>query len=315
MASKQSARLNVVLVAEESAGIQVLRRLADGPHRIVAVLTGPPAPGGKGATVGQAAERLGVPTMPSERVRDPELAAWMREESVDLLLNVHSLFIICPAVVEAPRIGGFNMHPGPLPRYAGLNAPSWAIYEGATMHAVTIHWLAPGIDTGAIAYERRFRISADDTGLSLSARCVSEGLPLIDDLVAAAGRGDDIPARPQDLRERRYFGRQPPQEGRISWSAPARQIADFVRASDYSPFPSPWGHPTAKLAGREIGIVRAGLTGAPATSPPGTIGEAADGRVSVATGDEWVLLRRLHVDGRYVSADCCLAPGDRLEDG
>jgi UDP-4-amino-4-deoxy-L-arabinose formyltransferase/UDP-glucuronic acid dehydrogenase (UDP-4-keto-hexauronic acid decarboxylating) len=306
--------VNILLVAEESAGNRVLRRLASGPHNVVAVLAAPPTTGG-GATAGQTAESLGLPLLPSERVREPDFAAWIRDHAVDLLLNVHSLFVICPEVVEAPRIGGFNLHPGPLPRYAGLNAPSWAIYEGETTHAVTLHWLEPGIDTGAIAFEQRFPISEDDTGLSLSARCVREGLPLIDELLATIERGDEIPARPQDLRSRRYFGRRPPQDGRISWSAPAQEIVNFVRAADYSPFPSPWGHPRAWLEPREVGIVRSELTGLPATAPPGTIGKATGGTATVAAADEWVLLKRLLVAGRYVSADSCLAAGHRLDDG
>jgi methionyl-tRNA formyltransferase len=305
--------LNVLLVAEESAGVQVLRRLADGPHKIVAVLAAPPAHGRR-ATVAQAAERLGLPRMAAERVRDPELASWIRDREVDLLLSIHSLYIICPEVIEAPRIGGFNMHPGPLPHYAGLNAPSWAIYEGATTHAVTLHWLAPGIDTGAVAFERQFPISDDDTGLSLSVRCARKGLSLVDELLATVERGADIPARPQDLRRRRYFGRQPPQEGRISWSAPARQIVNFVRAADYSPFPSPWGHPVARVAGREIEIVRASLTGLPTESPPGTIGDAAEGGVRIAAADEWVLVRRLRAEGRYLAAESFPGPDRQIED-
>jgi methionyl-tRNA formyltransferase len=306
--------VNVLLVAEESAGIQVLRRLAKGPHNVVAVLTATPTTGG-GATVAQAAERLGVPLLPSEHVRAPEFGGWIRDHGVDLLLNVHSLFIMCREVVEAPRIGGFNLHPGPLPRYAGLSAPSWAIYEGETTHAVTLHWLEPGIDTGAIAFEQPFPISDEDTGLSLSARCVREGLPLIDELVATVERGDPIPARPQDLRKRRYLGRRPPQDGRISWSAPAREIVNFVRAADYSPFPSPWGHPKARCAGEEIEVVRATVTGSSTAAPPGTIGDAVDGGVTVAAAEEWVLVRRLRADGRYVAASSVLEPGSRLEDG
>lgn len=306
--------LNVAVVAEESAGIQALRRLAAGPHTVALVLTTPSPPRG-GATVAEAARQLGVPTLASERVRRPELAEWMQEAEVDLLLNIHSLHIVCPEVVEAPRIGSFNMHPGPLPEYAGLNAPSWAIYEGATQHAVTIHWMTRGIDVGAIAFESHFPISDDDTGLSLTARCVQEGLPLIDELVARAAGGDQIPARPQDLSRRRYFDPQPPQDGRISWSSPARRIVDFVRAADYTPFPSPWGHPRARLAGRELGIARAAASGLPTAAAPGTIGEIDGSTVHVAAEDEWVRVRRLYAEGRYVRAASLLAGHDHLEDG
>jgi methionyl-tRNA formyltransferase len=160
-----------LLVAEESAGIQVLRALAASPHRVVAAMTAPPTRGG-GATVGGVAETLGVPVLPSERVRDAETADWIRAEGVDLLLNVHSLYLIVGEVVAAPRIGSFNLHPGPLPEYAGLNTPSWAIYNGEPRHGVTVHWMEPEVDTGPIAYSATFDLSESDTGLSVSARCV-----------------------------------------------------------------------------------------------------------------------------------------------
>jgi methionyl-tRNA formyltransferase len=248
-------------------------------------------------------------------VRDPALADWIRDHEVDLLLNVHSLYVIRPEVVAAPRIGSFNLHPGPLPELAGLNAPSWAIYLGERSHGVTVHWMAPGIDTGAIAFEERFDLGDDDTGLSVSVACVRRGVPLVLRLLAAAAEGGAaaIPAIEQDLSRRRYFGREVPQEGRLDWAQPARRVVDFVRACDFLPFPSPWGHPRTTLGGRELAVVKASATGEPADDVPGTVGEARAAAVLVAAGDEWVLVRRVHADGALVDPASVLRPGDRLE--
>ena len=142
-------------------------------------MTPAPATSTGGATVASAASTLGLPSLPSERVREPAFADWIHAHDVDLLLNVHSLFVVNSDVIKAPRIGALNLHPGPLPEYAGLNAPSWAIYFGETRHAVTLHWMDVEIDTGAIAYSAEFDVEEEDTGLSLSARCVREGLPLM----------------------------------------------------------------------------------------------------------------------------------------
>jgi methionyl-tRNA formyltransferase len=307
--------VNVLLVAEESAGIQTLRALAATDARLVGVLTAPPRTGA-GATVASAAEQLGIETRPSDQVKGPELSRWMRERDVDLLLNVHSLYIVHDEVVAAPRIGSFNLHPGPLPEYAGLNAPSWAIYRGESEHAVTVHWMTPGIDTGDVAYEARFPIDPADTGLSLSIKCVREGLSLVVRLLEDARRGaGSIPRRAQDLARRRYYGsRDVPQDGRLEWARPARRIVDFVRAADYSPFASPWGHPRARLGDLELAVVRAALTGEPAAAAPGTVAAAETGGVHVAAGDEWILVQRLQIEGRYVPAGELLAPGQRLAD-
>ena len=308
--------MNVLLVAEESAGIQVLRALAASPHRLVAAMTAPPTRGG-GATVGGVADTLGVPVLPSERVREAATAEWIRAEGVDLLLNVHSLYLIAGEVVAAPRIGSFNLHPGPLPEYAGLNTPSWAIYNGEPRHGVTVHWMDPEVDTGPIAYSAMFDLTESDTGLSVSARCVREGVPLVERLLEVAAKDPtSIPAEPQDLSKRHYYKRSEiPDEGRILWSRPAARIVGLVRACDYLPFPSPWGLATARLGEREVSVLKAARTGEPARAPQGTIGEAADGKIRVAAGDEWVLVERVQLDGRTGPAADILHPGSTLSDG
>jgi methionyl-tRNA formyltransferase len=300
-------------VAEESAGIQILRALASAPHELVAVMTAPPTRGG-GATVGGVAGQLGVPIEASERVRNPETADWIREQGVDLLLNVHSLYLIAGEVVSAPRIGSFNLHPGPLPEYAGLNTPSWAIYNGEQQHGVTVHWMEPGVDTGDIAYESRFDLTEKDTGLSVSARCVRDGVPLIERLLETAAEDPGaIPRLQQDLSRRQYYKRADlPDDGRIVWTRPAKRIVDFVRAADYFPFPSPWGTPSTRFGDDEIGIAKASRSEEAADAEPGTVGEADETGVFVAAEDEWVRVERVLTGERPQPAVDVLTHGSRL---
>jgi methionyl-tRNA formyltransferase len=311
--------LKIVLVAEESAGVQVLRALYAAPEapEIVAVVSTPASERGAQHLVPAAAERLGLILRPAAELRHSSFASWLREREVDILLNVHSLVVLGGDVVAAPRLGSFNLHPGPLPEYAGLNAPSWAIYRGESRHAVTLHWMDAGIDSGPVAYESSFEIDDTDTGLSLTAKCVRNGVPLALRLVADAARDpSSVPVRAQDLGRRRYFGREVPNEGTIVWSAPAHEIVRFVRACDYMPFKSPWGVPSTRLGGHTVGIVKASLTGERADDPPGSVGAiGVRGTARVAAGDEWVAVHRLWLDGRYVKAvDVCSA-GDHFEDG
>jgi methionyl-tRNA formyltransferase len=307
--------MNVLLVAEEAAGLRTLELLAASKHRVVAVATGA---GGeeRGASVAGLARRLGVEAWPSRLVRDPSLAERLERERVDLLLNVHSLYVVDTAVLAAPRVGSFNLHPGPLPEYAGLSAPSWAIYNGERRHGVTLHWMGPRVDAGPIAYERPFEIGARDSGLSVSVACVRHGLPLVKELLSAAERdAASIPAREQDLSRQRYFSQTGPHGGRLPWALPARRLVDFVRASDYSPFPSPWGHPRTRLAGEKLEVVQAATTGAPADAPPGTIGAERAGGVLVAAADEWVVLERIRLRGASAAPSAVLRAGSRLDPG
>lgn len=305
--AKEVVRVEIALVAEEAAGVRTLQRVARSEHRVAMVLTADRDGGG----VGAAADELGVPTLPGDRVRDPALADELRDAGVDVLLNVHSLHLVRPEVLAAPRVGAFNLHPGPLPECAGLNAPSWAVARGHAEHGVTLHWMEAGIDTGDIVDESRFPIAATDTALTVSVRCIALGQELVDRLLAHLTAGD-VPRRPQDLAARRYFGRGVPHDGRVPWSKPAREVLDFVRACDYGPYPSPWGVPTTSRDGADLGVVRLAATGRPCPgSSPGEVAVDDEGPV-VATADEWVRPRRVVVDGRGGDPADVLRAGDRL---
>jgi UDP-4-amino-4-deoxy-L-arabinose formyltransferase/UDP-glucuronic acid dehydrogenase (UDP-4-keto-hexauronic acid decarboxylating) len=308
--------MNVLLVGEESAGIQTLNALTRSDHRIVAVMASPTKKSLSGSTLWQVAEQLGQPTWPAALVKDPAFAGRIRDAEVDIILNAHSLFIMHGEVVEAPRIGSFNLHPGPLPGYAGLNVISWALYRGERTHGVTIHKMAAGIDTGPIVYQSLFDIESADTALTLYARCTREGVALLLQLLETASRDENaIPLSPQDLTQRRYFGKDAPENGRVNWSRPAREIVNLVRACDYYPFPSPWGFPRARLGEREIGVIKARLTGETCDAAPGTVGRLVGTAAQVACADEWVLMDKALVEGRYLPAADILQSGARLENG
>lgn len=305
--------LRIVLIAEEAAGMRVLRMLAELPLDIVAVVTGGVDAQLDRAPVREVASRLRHRVWPVRLVKQHDFAEILRAEKVDILLNVHALFVLPRDVVAAPQIGSFNLHPGPLPQYAGLNAPSWAIYHGERTHAVTVHWMDAGIDTGPIAYQARFEMDVEETGLSLSSKCVRAGIPLIRELLEAVGMDPAaVPRLPQTNSPRRYYGRAVPHDGWLLWTEPAERIMNFVRACDYLPFTSPWGRPRSVLAGAEIEVLKTARTGTACDAAPGTVGRIIGREVLVAAGDEWVLVRRVRAGGTERAAAEVLKAGDRL---
>lgn len=303
--------MNVLLIGEESAGVRMLHELQQSRHHIVAVMASPQR--FAGARLWDAALKQGFPAWPACLVKDPSFAEKVRGEKVDIIVNVHSLYLIHRAVLEAPQIGAFNLHPGPLPGYAGLNAVSWAIYRGERSHGVTVHWMAPEIDAGPIAFRSLFPIEEGDTALSVSNRCVREGLALMTRLLDFAAKNPaEIPAIPQDIRKRRYFGAEVPENGRLSWHWPAHKIVNFVRACDYYPFRSPWGHPLTRCGSQELAVVTARRTRLPSHVPPGTVGERTESGVQVSSLDEWVQVTKLRIDKELVHPAKVLHGGEHL---
>ena len=279
---------------------RALRTASQSDHEIVAVLTS--ATGDKepalGATIEGVAAHLGHPVWPAKQVKDPAFAQIVRGQAVDLILNVHSLHVVHAAVLSAARVGTFNLHPGPLPYYAGMNAASWAILNDEPRHGVTLHWMETGIDTGPIAYQAMFDLTPDDTGLSVSRRCARLGLELIKDLLST--RPADIPRREQDLSKRQYYGFEVPFQGQIPWSSTAR-VDRFVRACNYYPLRSPWGVPLVRFRGEQLGLINVSLTNRACDAPAGRVHVHAD-RLFVATDDQWLELNRVLYHSKLVDA-------------
>lgn len=311
-------KLRVLLVAEESAGLQALKLLLDSTYELTGVLASPTHES-RTATVWDAAHKADVPVWPAECVRDDQFATRISDLQVDLLLNVHSLYLIRGSILSACRIGAYNLHPGPLPDYAGLNVPSWAIYNGETEHAVTLHEMTAEIDAGTIAYSAGFPIESRDNGFSLTAKCIRSGLPLIGQLLQDASHEREtgaatIPRIPQDFSKRQYFSKEAPNNGQLDWYRPAQDVVNHVRASDYSPFVSPWGAPETSLLGDSFGVVKVAGTGEPCSGvTPGTVGETTAEGVLVAAMDEWIEVRRVKVDDQVVAARDVLSKNDLLE--
>jgi methionyl-tRNA formyltransferase len=307
--------MNVLLAGEESAGIQTLRAIAKTDHRIVAVMASPDSKGAEGASMWQVAQHMGLPLWRAEMVKDAAFARRIRDAGIDIMLNVHSLYIVSAEALSAPRIGCFNLHPGPLPRYAGLNAPNWAIFRGERSHGVTVHKMEAGIDTGRIVYQSLFGIGDNESALSISARCVKEGVAMMIQLLeTAASSPSAIPLRPQDLSQREYFGAGAPVLDGLFRSLPARRFVNLIRACDYYPLRGPWGYPKVRLGDQIVSIVKAYLTGVAATAPPGVVGGSAGAEAQVACLDEWISINKVIVEGRYLDGSEALKPGDRLED-
>ena len=304
--------MNVALAAEESAGLRALELLAGRDDvRVVLVLS---SGRGASASVADAAVDRGLRVEPASSVADAGLAEELRGLEVDLLLNVHSLSIAHADVVDAPRLGSFNLHPGPLPSYAGLNAPSWAVYEGATEYAVTLHWMSAAVDAGPIAYSRAVTLSEEDTGLTVMARCVRAGIPLLSTLLDQASRRPDrVPRLPQSTSPIDR-GPGPPNRGRVDWTQSARQLAAFVRACDYGPFPSPWGRPHTAIGDDELGLVQARLHPLEGLhyDEPGTVLAIVGDAIAVATGADALLVSRVARAGETLSAAAIASVGTRF---
>jgi len=250
------------------------------------------------------AKRLGYDLLPAHLVTKSAFAQWVKAQQIDVLLNVHSLYVICPEVLQEVQIGAYNLHPGHLPECAGLNAPSWAIYGMQTHHTVCLHEMNQGIDTGRMVEEITFEVSPQETGRSLSLKCTRRGLALIKRLLDSIEQGYILNSgREQDLSQRVFYTKnQVPNQGEVVWHETALKVDALVRACNYFPFESPWGVPYSRIDENiRIDIIKTRPTRQPVSGLPGIL-KLKDGKIFISASDYWIQLIKYQVNGQQPDA-------------
>ncbi|MEY8839542.1 formyltransferase family protein, partial [Cribrihabitans sp. XS_ASV171] len=262
-----------VLIGQESLLVGCGEALLEAGHEIRAVISPDPEirAWARGKTIPQ-----------SERIAD--LAEQFAPGGFDWLLSIANLAVIPAEVLSLPANGAVNFHDGPLPDYAGLNTPVWALLAGEGWHGVTWHVIEGGIDEGDILAQETVEIAGDETAFSLNSKCYAAAMDSFPEVMAQLENG--LERQAQDLSHRRYFARDDRPEGfaRLDLHRPAEALARQVRALDFGGYWNPLA--CAKLETSE-GILRiggaepAGRSGA----LPGTVIEVAGNALVVATGD------------------------------
>jgi methionyl-tRNA formyltransferase len=116
--------------------------------------------------IAQWAEKSGISHLP---VAGYESA--LTGQDFDYLFAITHLAIVPDAVLALPKRGAINFHDGPLPRYAGLHAPAWALMASEPRYGITWHFITPGVDEGDILEQREFEVAANETSLTINTKC------------------------------------------------------------------------------------------------------------------------------------------------
>ena len=177
----------------------------------------------------------------------------LREAAPEALFNVDSFSILKKPLLDIPPRGVVNFHNGPLPKYAGVNIPTWVIWNAETTHGVTWHFVDEGIDTGDVITQAHFPVAARETAISLTVKCIIEGIKLFDTVLAEVF--SDRPARCRQSGPRsQYRRRDIPNLGDIEFAWPMEQINRLIRALTFHPAPNLLVPPGLRLGNDRIGL-------------------------------------------------------------
>jgi methionyl-tRNA formyltransferase len=224
--------------------VESLRILVENKYNIVAVITAPDKPVGRGQKLGMSPVKEyllenapNIPILQPEKLKNPEFLEELRSYQADLQIVV--AFRMLPEVVwQMPKFGTFNLHGSLLPQYRGAAPINWAIMNGETETGVTTFFLRQDIDTGSIIFQEKEPISLTDNVGDVYERLMHKGAKLVLKTVQAIESGD-YPQEPQN--ESGHINHAPKifkETCEINWNQPVKRVYDFIRG--LSPYPVAW---------------------------------------------------------------------------
>jgi methionyl-tRNA formyltransferase len=287
--------LRLIFMGTPDFAVPTLLKLAAAGHEIVAVYTRAPKPSGRGmelqpTPVEREARRRGFTVLTPTTLKTAEADASFRAHKADAAVVVAYGLILPKLILDAPRLGCFNVHASLLPRWRGAAPINRAIMAGDKESGVTIMQMDQGLDTGAMAMAERMAIGADMTAGDLDDALARLGADLMLRALAAAERGS-LALTPQPEAGVSYAGKIAKDETRIDWSKPWARVHDHIRG--LSPFPGAW----FEIDGVRVKALRStkGEGQNKSNAAPGTV---LDDSLTIACGDGAVRLVQVQRAGK-----------------
>ena len=290
--------MRLIFMGTPDFAVPTLLALAGAGHDIAAVYTRAAKPGGRRGLdlvptpVERAARELGLPVLTPKTLKDEAAQAAFRAHNADAAVVVAYGLILPKPVLDAPRLGCFNVHASLLPRWRGAAPINRAIMAGDPESGVTIMRMDEGLDTGAMAMADAIVIGADMTAGDLHDALAPLGAVLIVRALAELERGS-LPLEPQPETGVTYADKIANDETRIDWTRPWNEIHNHIRG--LSPYPGAW----FEVGGVRVKALRS--TKGEGSGGPGTV---LDDRLTIACGDGSVRLTEVQRAGkRRMQAD------------
>jgi methionyl-tRNA formyltransferase len=302
--------LRIVFMGTPDFAIPALVALIGQGHEVVACYCQPSRPAGRGmemrkSPVHEKAQEFGIPVFTPVSLKGEAEQQIFADHDADLAVVVAYGLLLPQVVLDAPRLGCYNIHASLLPRWRGAAPIQRAIMAGDAETGVTIMKMEAGLDTGPMALVERASIGPDMTAGELHDELSRLGGDLIVRAVSALER-DLLALTPQPEAGVTYAAKIDKTESRIDWLRPAVEVHNHIRG--LSPFPGAWCEIGEKR--ERAKILRSTLS--EGSGAPGTV---LDDQLAVACGSGAVRLTRLQRAGKKpVDADEFLR-GARLEKG
>lgn len=303
--------MRIVFMGTPEFAIPSLRILVDHGYQVVAVVTAPDRPSGRGqqltpSPVKEFAVSKNLLVLQPEKLRDPEFLEALAATKPNLAIVV--AFRMLPEVVwSMPTRGTLNLHAALLPDYRGAAPLNWALINGETKTGATTFFIDQQIDTGAILLRTELEIPHEWNAGDLHDAMMERGAELVLKTVKAI-ESNEVKPLPQD--EKAFLHPAPKifkEDCRIDWTKPASQLYNFTRG--LSPYPTAW----TMLNGKVLKVFKVSEGNEPIEGKPGTLKLSGKNELWVACGQGSLRIDSLQIEGKKRMDTAAFLLGQREE--
>lgn len=290
------SNLRIIFMGTPEFAVPSLRALLEHGENVVAVVTQPDRPKGRGRVltpppVKVVAQDAGIDVLQPSKIKTEAFLDELRTYEADVILVAAYGRILPPAILSLPRLGCINVHGSILPKYRGAAPIQTAILRGEQEAGVTIMQMDAGLDTGNMLLVGSLPIDDQDTSVTMIPKLAELGAALLPQVLASAAQGTLTPQKQDDS----LASLAPPltkDDAQIDWRNSASAISCQIRALE------PWPLAHTSYEGKQFKPFCPVVLHEPCSETPGTIIKADKKGLVLACGDGQLLIREIQFEGK-----------------
>lgn len=305
--------MRIIFMGTPDFSVPALEALVKGGHQVIAAVTQPDKPKGRGRAVmmtpvKQKALDLGIPVYQPAKIREEPFLSFIEELKPDAIVVAAFGQILPKRLLMLPPYGCINIHASLLPKYRGAAPIQWAVINGEKESGITTMMMDTGIDTGDMLEREVIPVSDEETGGSLHDKLSAAAGPLILSTLKKAEEGTLVRVAQKD-EDSCYAKMLTKDLGNIDWSQSSVSIERLIRGLN------PWPSAYTSLNGKTLKIWKAALAEGKEDREPGQVIRADNDQLLVKTGDGALQILSLQLEGKKQMDAASFLRGYSLKEG
>ena len=305
--------MKIVFMGTPDFAVGALEALIEAGHEVVAVVTQPDKPKGRGKEMQQTPVKVcatehNIEVFQPVKIKTPEAVEVLRSYGADLFVVAAFGQILSKEILDMPKYGCVNIHASLLPKYRGAAPIQWAILDGEKETGVTIMQMNEGLDTGDMLTKVIVPIEDTDTGESLFDKLAEAGAKLLVETIPQIEAGTITP-QPQDESLSTYAKMIKKEMGLIDWKKEAVVLERLVRGMNS--WPSAYTH----FNGKTLKVWEAEVEASGSEVAPGTVVDVTKNSIKVQTGKDLLVLKQIQLEGKKRMDVAAFLLGYKVENG